>query len=46
MVAALDKTTVVAAKDIDAKNLALITNMPIDDNFFDLMLHSKDRLCP
>ena len=28
MFAALDKTTVVAAKDIEAKNLALITNMP------------------
>ena len=35
MFTALDKTTVVAAKDIEAKNLALITNMPIDDKFFD-----------
>ena len=35
MFTALDKTTVVAAKDIEAKNLALITNMLIDDKFFD-----------
>ena len=35
MFAALDKTTVAAAKDVEAKNLALITNMPIDGKFFD-----------
>src|SRR5436190_594147 len=35
MFTALDKTIVVAAKNIEAKNLALITNMPIDDKFFD-----------
>jgi hypothetical protein len=35
MFAELDKTSVVAAKDIEAKNLSLITNMPIDDKFFD-----------
>ncbi len=36
MFAVLDKTTIVAAKDFEAKNLALITNMPIDGKFFDL----------
>lgn len=35
MFAALDKTSIVAAKDIETKNLALITNMPIDDKLFD-----------
>ena len=35
MFAELDKTTVVAANDIEAKNLALITNLPLDGKFFD-----------